>query len=143
MKNTAGSRHLTASEVSELAVWIVSADSVPSWAEVADIAYEKFGVRRTAEAIRRRKELKSALDARRSVPVLRSSERKLTKRQSESIEAENIRLRAEVERLEIELTALLERNFRLVNAMSLRQIPEHLMERPLPLINRDPTYLKK
>jgi len=143
MRNTRGSRHLSATDISEIANWIVDAESVPSWAEVANIAYEKFGVRRTVEAIRRRKELKSALDARRSVPVRRSGKRKLTKRQAESIQAENIRLRAEVARLEIERAALLEQNFRFVNAMALRQIPENLMERPLPPINRDPTCIKK
>ncbi len=140
-------RHLTPREINHLIDWILERPSSPTWQDVASYASAAFGVIRQAEAVRRRKELKTAMDARKTVDERTPETGNVTERQKptarrlNALEEENRRLRAENALLQKQLTDVLDRNIRLVNAMRLRMIPESQIEEPLPPINREPTVL--
>lgn len=135
-----GSRHLTATELSETAEWILARSEVPSWPEIAAHVARKHGVDRSTEALRRREELKSARDARkRAVAASPRKRGRPTTRQIKSRDAEIAVLKAEIAQLTAERDAAIDRNFKLLNAMRVRNIPEQRMERPLSPLNRDST----
>lgn len=135
-----GSRHLTAMELSETAEWILGRPEVPSWPEIAAHVARKHGVERSTEALRRREELKNARDERKRMVAVPPRKRgRPTTRRLKSRDSEIAALKSELARVMAERDAAIERNFELLNARRVRNVPEARRVRPLSPINRDST----
>lgn len=141
---TKGVKQLRDKHVTWLTDWILSSKDVPSYREICDALEARWGIQRDPDVIRKRPEVQRALSARKTAeksnrPV---QSKRPTTRRMEQLENQVARLDAEVAALKAERDALVERNLALINAMKANQIPEHRIERPLGVINRDPTVLQ-
>lgn len=136
-------KHMSPDQIDWITNWILSRTSVPSLAEICDALLSRFGVRRDPDSIRHRAEIKRALTARREAAKAdrTPSSRRPTSRRMAQLEAEIVRLTAEVLDLQQQRDAVIEKNLQMINAMKSLSIPERQMLRPLAPVNRDRTEL--
>jgi len=133
-------RHLSPSEVSAIANWIMDQPNLTTWSEVQVFVKKQFGVERTVEGLRRIPDLKNARKAKAEQPRTRTSAPpRPTTRKIDALQGHIDRLEAEIRLLKAENQTLLERNLRLINGARVHQIPESDLDRPLTPINRNPT----
>lgn len=138
-----GSTHLSNDQISLIVEWILSQHETPSLQDVCRTLLRRFGIERQPDTIRKRPEIKHALETHRSRERIDGVRTKLrpTSRKFEQLKRERDRLLMQVETLQAENSALIERNLSLVNAMKARQVPASSLERPLGIIDRAPTEL--
>lgn len=143
MAKKRGSTHLSDDQISWVVDWILSQNETPSLKDVCQTLLRRFGIERQPDTIRKRPEIKHAIETLRSRGPIDGVRTKLrpTSRKFEQLTRERDRLLIQVERLRTENGELIERNLRLVNAMKARQVPAISVERPLGIIDRAPTEL--
>ncbi len=138
-----GAKHLSSQHIDWLLSWITNQSDQPSYREVCSALEKRWGIERDPDTIRRRKEIKRVMDAKKTAakqqPASKSD--KPTQRRLNQLSAEVQRLRTQVIQVTAERDELLERNLRYLNAMKVSQVPEQRWERPLAPVNRDPTEL--
>ncbi len=140
---TKGAKHLSPQHIDWLLIWITNQSGQPSYREVCSALEKRWGIKRDPDTIRRRKEIKRVMDAKKTAAKQQpaSQSDKPTQRRLNQLNSEVQRLRTEIIRVTAERDELLERNLRYLNAMKVSQVPEQRWERPLAPVNRDPTEL--
>lgn len=131
MTGRKGARHLTALELAEIATWISECAATPTWSDVAVYVEQKYGVRRSTEALRRRSELKSARDAVKTSASEKPPQRNSAKKVKTISIARYERLKLELDQVRTERDQAIERSLALHNAMRRLGITESEMERSL------------
>lgn len=134
-------RHLQDQHKTEIAKWIMEQTKKPSWQDVSDKIERLFNIDRQPNTIMRDEVLKSAMKARARVPSPKTNLGKPTAKKFEALAIENDRLKVRIAELEDQAARLIEQRIHMLNYAASRNIPEKVLYRHLPAIDRNRTRL--